>query len=106
MAPVAAEASEAAAAQGRFWQMFRRLYASRRPPTRSSLLDTARRLRLDAGRFEEDLRTRVYGPRVLEDFASGASSGVNGIPTLFLNGRRFDGDHTVDAVSLALREGW
>jgi protein-disulfide isomerase len=106
MAAVAGEASEAAAAQGRFWEMFGRLYGSRRPPTQSSLLDHATRLGLDLAAFEEDLRRRVYAPRILEDFASGARSGVNGIPTLFLNGRRFDGDHTVDAVSVALRDGW
>ena len=105
-APVAAEASEAAAAQGRFWEMFRSLYGSRRPPTRASLLDHAARLRLDLTRFEADLQSRVHASRVLEDFASGAGSGVNGIPTLFLNGRRFDGDHTDDAVSEALRHGW
>jgi len=106
MAPSAAEASEAAAAQGRFWEMFRRLYASRRPPTPTSLRDHAARLRLDLSKFDADLKGRIYAPRVLEDFASGASSGVNGIPTLFLNGQRFDGDHTVEAIVVGLKDGW
>jgi predicted DsbA family dithiol-disulfide isomerase len=106
MAPRAAEASEAAAAQGRFWEMLRGLYASRRPPTPASLHEQAARLRLDLARFEADLESRVYSPRILEDFTSGARSGVNGIPTLFLNGRRYDGDHTVDAIVVGLEDGW
>jgi hypothetical protein len=106
LAPVAAEASEAAAVQGRFWEMFRRLYGNSHPPTPASLRDDAAHLRLDLAAFEAALQSRVFGSRILEDFASGAGSGVNGIPTLFLNGRRFDGDHTVDTVAVALREGW
>jgi protein-disulfide isomerase len=104
MALVAAEAVEAAGAQGRFWDMYRRIYASRTPPTEDSLRRHAARLKLDVTRFERELRQRIYRPRVLEDFDSGLQSGVNGTPTFFVNGVRRDDEHTFDALLAALEE--
>jgi protein-disulfide isomerase len=100
---LAAEAVEAAGAQGRFWEMYRRIYQSRRPPTEQSLRRHAVRLKLDLPRFEEELRQRVHKPRVLEDFDSGLRSGVNGTPTLFVNGIRHDDEHTLDSLVVALQ---
>jgi hypothetical protein len=103
-AQTAAEAAEAAGAQGRFWEMYRRVYAARRPPTRESLRGHAERMQLDLPRFDADLREHVYAPRVREDFESGLRSGVNGTPTFFVNGDRYDDEHTFDPLLAALEQ--
>ena len=102
MAMFAAEAVEAAAAQGRFWDLYTRIYYSRRPPTRDSVRRHAGRLHLDMHRFEAELDRHAYAARVLEDFDTGIRSGVNGTPTFFVNGIRHDDEHTADALLRAL----
>jgi protein-disulfide isomerase len=104
MALIAAEAVEAAGAQGRFWDMYRRIYGDRSPPTQDSLRRHAARLKLDVARFERELRERTYKRRVLEDFESGLQSGVNGTPTFFVNGVRRDDEHTFDSLLGALED--
>jgi protein-disulfide isomerase len=104
MALMAAEAVEAAGAQGRFWDMYQRIYGDRRPPTEDSLRRHAARLKLDVTRFERELREHVHKRRVLEDFESGLQSGVNGTPTFFVNGVRHDDEHTFDSLLGALEE--
>jgi protein-disulfide isomerase len=86
----AAEAAEAAAAQGKFWEMHDRLFEHQRQLGDGDLVDHARALGLDAGRFAEDLAEHRLAERVREDFMSGVRSGVNGTPTFFVNGRRHD----------------
>ena len=103
-AVIAAEAVEAAGAQGRLWDMYRRIYRSRRPPTKDSLRRHATRLRLDLPRFDKDLQEHVHASRVLEDFESGLQSGVNGTPTFFVNGVRHDDEHTFDSLLEALEK--
>jgi predicted DsbA family dithiol-disulfide isomerase len=98
----AAEAVEAAAAQGRFWDLYTRIYYSRRPPTKDSIRRHAGRLHLDMRRFESELDRHTYASRVLEDFDTGVRSGVNGTPTFFVNDVRHDDEHTVDALLRAL----
>jgi 2-hydroxychromene-2-carboxylate isomerase len=104
MAMIAAEAVEAAGAQGRFWQMYQGIYRSRHPPTRDSLHRLAGRLRLDVPRFEKELRERVYAGRIRDDFETGLHSGVNGTPTFFVNGVRHDDEHTFDSLLAALEK--
>ena len=104
MALIAAEAVEAAGAQGRFWDMYRRIYDNRRPPTEDSLRRHAARLKLDVPRFEQELRDHIHAQRVLEDFESGLQSGVNGTPTFFVNGVRHDDEHTFDSLLGALEK--
>jgi protein-disulfide isomerase len=104
MALIAAEAVEAAGGQGRFWDMYRRIYGDRRPPTEDSLRRHAARLKLDVPRFERELRDHIHKRRVLEDFDSGLQSGVNGTPTFFVNGVRRDDEHTFDALLGALED--
>jgi predicted DsbA family dithiol-disulfide isomerase len=104
MALIAAEAVEAASAQGRFWDMYRRIYGSRRPPTEDSLRRDAARLKLDVARFELELREHIHKRRVLEDFESGLKSGVNGTPTFFVNGVRHDDEHTFKSLLEALEK--
>jgi len=86
----AAEAAEAAAAQGKFWEMHDILYERQHALEHEDLLAYAAELELDVNRFNADLSAGVYAGRVREDFLSGLRSGVNGTPTFFRNGRRQD----------------
>ena len=87
----AAEASEAAAAQGRFWEMHDLLYENQRALDAMHLLGYAEDLGLDTQRFVRELEGHVHHARVREDFMSGVRSGVNGTPAFFINGIRYDG---------------
>ena len=104
MAMAAAEAVEAAGDQGRFWDLYRGIYFSRRPPTAESIPRAARHLRLDMPRFEAELAEHVHAPRVIEDLDTGITSGVNATPTFFLNGVRYDDEHTLPVLLAALDE--
>lgn len=86
----AAEAAEAAGAQGKFWEMHDRLFERQFALEDVSLAEYAQELGLDVARFRRELEGRVYEPRVREDFRSGVMSGVNGTPTFFINGERHD----------------
>ena len=87
----AAEAAEAAADQGKFWEMHDALFENQNALEDDQLVATARRLGLDAERIAAALEAGTYAQRVREDFRSGVRSGVNGTPTFFINGRRYDG---------------
>jgi protein-disulfide isomerase len=102
-AQLAAEASEAAAAQGAFWPMHDTLMAHQGELDLDDLHRYAEELELDADKLEEEVRTRVYLPRVSEDVASADSSGVSGTPTFFVNGRRHQGVYDIDALTKAIR---
>jgi protein-disulfide isomerase len=86
----AAEAAEAAAAQGRFWEMHDRLYERQAALDDRDLERYAAELGLDAARLAAELAAHTHAPRVREDFMSGVRSGVNGTPTFFINGVRYD----------------
>ncbi len=88
---VAAEAAEAAGAQGRFWQMHDRLYTHQDGLDPPQLLAHAAALGLDVPRFESDLETQAFLGRVEDDLESGIASGVEGTPTFFVNGVRHNG---------------
>ena len=102
-AQLAAEASEAAAAQGAFWEMHDLLLAHQGELTPEDLNRYAQRLELDIGRFDEELRKRTYAPRVRADVASADASGVSGTPSFFINGRRHNGVYDIDTLSAAVR---
>lgn len=85
-APAAAEAAEAAAAQGRFWDMHDRLFENQHALSDEALRDHAAALGLDVERFDSELRAGVHRARVQEDFASGAGSGIPSTPRFFVNG--------------------
>jgi protein-disulfide isomerase len=90
-APLAAEASEAAGGQGRFWQMHETLFENQHALDEGSLLSYALALALDMTRFERELATHTHASKVRDDFRGGVRSGVNGTPTFFIDGVRFDG---------------
>jgi len=99
----AAEAAEAAGAQGSFWPMHELLFARQPMFDEASLGEYAAELELDVARFTSELLTGVHEPRVRSDFLGGVRSGVNGTPTFFINGARYDGPYRVDAMLAALK---
>jgi len=96
-AKLAAEAAEAAGAQGKFWEMHDLLYQHDKLDE-SHLMEYAAEIGLDIERFRTDLADHVYADRVQEDFDNGIRSGVNGTPTFFLNGRRYDGAWDLESL--------
>jgi len=98
----AAEAAEAAAAQGRFWEMHDLLYENQRRLGDQDLHAYAEQLGIDVGRFDKDLAEHVHAPRVREDFMSGVRSGVNGTPSFYVNGARHDDSYDFETLLAAL----
>ena len=98
----AAEAAEAAGAQHRFWEMHDLLFEHQEMLEDQDLLAYAQAIPLDIVRFVADLEGGIYAPRVREDFLSGVRSGVNGTPTFFMNGVRYDGPRDVESMVAAL----
>jgi protein-disulfide isomerase len=97
----AAEAAEAAAAQGRFWEMHDLLFANQSALGTKDLNRYAEQLSLDTQRFHDEMKHRTYEERVREDFRRGVANGVYGTPALFINGIRRDG--ALDLTSLLLQ---
>ncbi len=101
----AAESAEAAATQGKFWEMHDYLYENQ-----ESLGDEAffarfeRKLKLDVAQLEREVSQHVHAERIQEDFVSGVRSGVNGTPTFFINGVRYDGDPEFASLVSALEQ--
>ena len=91
-AAAAAEAAEAAAAQGKFWEMHDTLFENQENLSDSALLGYAADIGLDEEQFADDLENETYREKIEADFLSGAESGVNGTPTFFINGVRYDGN--------------
>ena len=102
-AQLAAEAAEAAGAQGAFWEMYDILLAHQGELTPGSLRRYAQELGLDGERLTEELRRRAHAARVSEDVASADASGVSGTPSFFVNGRRHTGVYDVATLSAAVR---
>ncbi len=99
---LAAEAAEAAAAQGAFWEMHDRLFTHADQLEPPDLLAHAAALGLDVGRFSHELGTGVHGAHVRDDVASAEASGATGTPTFFVNGRRQVGRYDEEALAAAL----
>ncbi len=101
-AALAAEASEAANAQGKFWEMHDMLFANQDALLFADLARYATELGLDVARFERDLREGRYGARVAQDVESADSSGVVGTPTLFINDVIYRGPRDVESLEAAV----
>ena len=100
----AAEAAEAAAAQGKFWEMHDLLYRNQSALFEEALDVYARSLGLDMGRFHAELASRTHAERVQRDIESGKRSHVRGTPTLFINGRRWPDATDMDGLRTALTD--
>jgi protein-disulfide isomerase len=99
----AAEAAEAAGVQGKFWEMHDLLFENQNALEDEDLAQYATALGLDARRLIGEVVEGTHTGRVREDFRSGARGGVNGTPTFFINGVRYDGEPSVNALLTALR---
>jgi protein-disulfide isomerase len=98
----AAKAVEAAAEQGRFWEMHDRLYRRQTELTDADLERHARELGLDVDRFRGSLGDRAHEVRIREDLASAGQSGARGTPSLFINGELYEGSLERDEIFAAL----
>lgn len=101
-AQLAAEAAEAAAAQGAFWELHDLLLDHQGDLRPVDLRRYAESLELDVERFERELRGRLYEERVAEDIAGADASGVSGTPSFFVNGRRHHGAYDLQALTAAV----
>jgi protein-disulfide isomerase len=87
----AAQAAEAAGAQGKFWEMHDMLFEHQHALEDADLVRYAETVGLDAVQLARELDAGTYAKRVRDDFRSGVRSGVNGTPTFFVNGERYEG---------------
>ncbi len=102
-AQLAAEAAEAAAAQGRFWEAYDVLLAHPDAFTHRDLGRISESLGLDQARFWDDVRRHAHAPRIAADVAGADASGVAGTPTFFINRRRHHGAYDLETLSTAVR---
>lgn len=102
LAPLAAEASEAAAAQGRFWEYYDALYAAQPRLSRETMLELGRELDLDVERMEAEIDSGAHRDRIARDLASAEASGATGTPTFYVNGKRLFGAYDAGSLVEAL----
>ena len=103
-AQLAAEAAEAAAAQGAFWPMHDLLISHQEALELPDLKRYADELGLDLERFWDDLRSRTHAPRIADDVDSADASRVSGTPSFFVNGRRHEDAYDIETLSRLVRE--
>jgi Na+/H+ antiporter NhaA len=101
-AQLAAEGAEAAARQGKFWEMYDELLGHQGALTAKDLIRYAADLGLDTGKFASDLAAQVGAAKIEEDVDSADLSGVSGTPTFFINGRRHHGAYDLEALTEAV----
>jgi protein-disulfide isomerase len=101
-AGIAAQAAEAAAAQGKFWPMHDLLYAHQATLAEHSMDEFALRAGLEIYKFNADLASSRFAQRVRDDFEGGQRSGVTGTPTFFINGARYTGPPEYEPMFAAI----
>jgi NhaA family Na+:H+ antiporter len=102
LAPLAAQASEAAAAQGRFWEYHDALFAVQPRLSREVMLEVGGDLGLDIEQMAAEMDAGAYGERIDRDVASAEASGATGTPTFFVNGKRLFGAYDASSLVEAL----
>jgi Na+/H+ antiporter NhaA len=102
-AQLAAEASEAAGAQGKFWEMHDTMLSHQDALNLRAILGYAEELELDIDQFRDHLRKRKGAPRIAEDVESADMSGVSGTPTFFINGHRHQDAYDIDTLTKAVK---
>jgi protein-disulfide isomerase len=100
----AAEAAEAAGGQNKFWEMHDYLYEHQQALDDNHLRQYGSALGMDVSRFESEMSKHVYADRIREDFMTGIRSGVNGTPTFFINGMRYDNSWDEETLLSAISE--
>ena len=101
-AMMAAQAAEAAAKQGKFWEMHDLIYEHQNDLHGNRFIDFAQSLGLDLQRFGQDWKSEAVLAKIEQDFESGIRSGVNGTPTFFINGTKYE---AYDGSYESLEEG-
>lgn len=94
----AAVATEAAAIQGKFWDMHNIIFENQKTLSDDFLIELAGRIDLDVKRFKEDIKKVALIDKVEKDFESGLRSGVNRTPSFFINGEKFEGEWKDDQL--------
>jgi protein-disulfide isomerase len=102
LAPLAAEASEAAAAQGKFWEYHDALFAAQPKLSRETMLAVAADLGLDPDRMASEIDSGIHRPRIERDLHSAEQSGATGTPSFFINGKRHYGAYDASSLVEAL----
>jgi protein-disulfide isomerase len=100
----AAEAAEAAGAQGKFWEMHDALYENQDALEDENLVTYAENIGVDGGRLATEIESGTHIGRVREDFEGGIRNGVEGTPTFFINGVRYDGSYDPESLIAALTQ--
>ena len=100
----AAEAAEAADAQGRFWEMHDLLFENQEALDDANLREYASVLGLDSKSLMDEVWAGAHATRIREDFKGGARNGVNGTPTFFINGERYDGELSEEGLLESLSD--
>jgi len=95
---LAADAAEAAALQGKFWEMHDLIYEQQRFLEPDIIFVWAKKIGLDLKKFTNDMKQDGIAKRIREDRKSGIASGVNGTPNFYINGVRYDGSPDFDSM--------
>lgn len=106
---LAAKASEAAGLQGKFWEMHDMLYDRQKDwsgslGARSAFISYAGELGLDVAKFTEDLNNESIENKIIAEYREGASLGVQGTPTFFVNGKKIENPGSLDAFNKVIRD--
>jgi protein-disulfide isomerase len=99
----AAEAAEAAGAQRRFWEMHDMMFENQDALDDDDLLAYAGELGVDTDRFADEIVSGAHTDRIRHNRATGMKSGVDGTPTIFINGARYTGELDIDSLMKALK---
>jgi Na+/H+ antiporter NhaA len=102
-AQIAAEIAEAAAVQGRFWEMHDKLLANQENLKIMQLLAYAKEMGLDQDRIHDEVMNHVHAEKVARDVESADLSGVSGTPTFFINGQRHYGAYDIETLTKAIK---
>jgi protein-disulfide isomerase len=100
---MAAVAAEAAALQNKFWKMHDIIFENQQALTLDDLFVYAKEIDLDLERFKNDISNQEVIDKVENDFESGVRSGVNGTPSFYINGRKYNGDYEEKVFSFYLK---
>lgn len=103
-ARLAAEAAEAAGAQGMFWEMHNYLFEHQGGLDKESLIDAAEMLGLDVDQFTQDLERHSFEGRIVNDIQTGQQSNVFQTPTFFVNGAKYEGPVDIDAMLAVIEQ--
>jgi protein-disulfide isomerase len=101
-AAMAAEAAECAGAQGKFWLMHDMIFNNQPQLEYEDLRWCAEAIGVDVLRFDDEMATHVHRDEIRRDFRRGIQDGVNGTPTIFINGHRFDGPRDQASMAAAI----